>query len=181
MLVTRTAHAKSPAKAWNMQPVGARWGHRNRFAGSRGSVLHFQPVTIQVSLSKLFWFSSWFLACDMIDPVHFMCCPRFWPRFSDWLVDQTEGEHSARFLVFFLTLVSHFIILGHLFCPRAICSLRPPWCWLSLENPEAEWHLRFPYQYGSVGWALVDGKEGAMLPVFFSLGKEVSAWLAVSI
>ena len=101
---------------------------------------------------------------------------------------QSAGAHNQRgmfyvlFVLFFLLWLFHFIIVGQVFCPRAVCTLRPPRCWPLLETPEADPHMRYHYGYDSAGWAPVARMERGPLPnALFSwthLEKRVSTQLA---
>ena len=65
-------------------------------------------------------------------------------------------------------LSAHTQTHTHKFCLRAICSLRPPECWSSLENLKADRHLRSASHCDSAGQARGLGRKRALL--FFALG-----------
>lgn len=92
-----------------------------------------------------------------------------------------DGQESVlQALCFLLIWVSLFIILGQVLCPGATCSLRPPGCWSSLENPEADGHLRSPSHCDSAGraWGLGKKRTPCVLFCGTQLQKRVSAQLA---
>lgn len=95
-----------------------------------------------------------------------------------WRIWPTESV--LRVVVFFLFFSFHQIGTGIL--SRSFWSLRPSGYWPSLDNPEADWHARYPYGCGSAGWATVARVERGPFPcVLFSrthLGQRVSAQLA---
>lgn len=127
----------------------------------------FPAGTIRVSLSKMFWtvqlisslWNGWSNAPHVL--------PQILAKALHLAGASDQQRAFFKLLFFFLIFSFHQIGTGIL--SRSFCSFMPSGYWPSLDNPEADCHVRYPYGCDSAGWATVARVERGPFPcVLFS-------------